>query len=96
MFKKNFISGLSISFLIYPISFFNQLLTSYFFGTDDILDLYCISMSTSILITIHIAQIKEVITREYFSIHPVSTSMCKKVKYIKLYEIWFSHLYKDF
>ena len=30
MFKKNFISVLSISFLIYPISFFNQLLTSYF------------------------------------------------------------------
>ena len=68
MFKKNFINVLSISFLIYPISFFNQLLTSYFFGTDEILDLYWISMSTSILITIHIAPIKEVITKEYFSI----------------------------
>ena len=68
MFKKNFISVLSISFLIYPISFFNQILTSYFFGTDEILDLYWISMSTSILITIHIAPIKEVITKEYFSI----------------------------
>ena len=72
MFKKNFISVLSISFLIYPISFFNQLLTSYFFGTDEILDLYWISMSTSILITIHIAPIKEVITKEYFSIRKYS------------------------
>ena len=68
MFKKNFIRVFSIAFLIYPISFLNQLAISYFFGTTEILDLYWLSMSTAIFLTIHISPIKEVITKEYFEL----------------------------
>ena len=66
MFKKSFLSLITLSVLIYPLSFVNQLLISYFFGTSETLDSYWLSMSIAMMLIIHVHAVKEILVNEYY------------------------------
>ena len=61
MFKKNFFKLFSLALLIYPLSFINQILISYFFGTSAKLDAYWFSMSLAMVLIIHLQPVKEIL-----------------------------------
>ena len=66
MFKKNFLKLFSLAILIYPLSFINQILISYFFGTSSKLDAYWFSMSLAMILIIHLQPIKEILVNEFY------------------------------
>ena len=66
MFKKNFFKLFSLAVLIYPLSFINQILISYFFGTSEKLDAYWFSMSLAMILIIHLQPVKEILVNEFY------------------------------
>ena len=64
---KNFFSLFSLSLIIYILSFFHQLLISYFFGTSDLLDAYWLSLAVAFMFTIHAQPVKEVLVNDYYT-----------------------------
>ena len=64
---KNFLSLFSLSVIIYILSFFHQLLISYFFGTSDLLDAYWLSLAVAFMFTIHAQPVKEILVNDYYT-----------------------------
>jgi len=85
MFKRNFLSLIGLSVLIYPLSFVNQLLISYFFGTSEILDTYWLSMSIAMMLIIHVQPVKEILVNEYYPLKSIDPQKANRYLSANIY-----------
>ena len=65
--KSGFIKLVSTSFLIYPLSFLNQLLLSYFFGASEEMDAYWIALTGINALTLFTGPMKDALVPSYFT-----------------------------
>ena len=75
---NNFYKLSFLSLLIYPLSFINQILISNYFGTSRILDHYWTSLTTALLITMHIGPIKENLVNDFHKIRKYNYESANK------------------
>ena len=85
MFKRNFLSLISLSVLIYPLSFLNQLLISYLFGTSEVLDSFWLSMSIAMILIIHVQPVKEILVNEYYPIKSLDSHKANRYLSANIY-----------
>jgi len=65
--KKGFLKLVSTSFLIYPLSFLNQLLLSYHFGASAQMDSYWIALTGINFLTLFTGPVKDALVPHYFT-----------------------------
>jgi len=65
--KKGFFKLVGISFISYPLSFFNQILLSYYFGATAEMDAYWVSMAAINLLVVFMAPARDAMIPLFFS-----------------------------
>jgi len=65
--KKGYLKLVSTSFLIYPLSFLNQLLLSYHFGASAQIDSYWIALTGINFLTLFTGPVKDALVPHYFT-----------------------------